>query len=234
MSTFSANLFAILLELVCTFLLTYTHLATHATPAAMGICLWFCGLIAGRISGAHVNPAVTLAFMLRPKERRLNCLTGLFFILFQVCGSFIAGLMFWWANYSGSRLHGYDFNRNVWFGSLFLEVGGPFCFTLIILMNTDQEARLAQEDWAVYLMIGASLALATMWARGVSGAVFNPAFAVGVDLAAIISGASSKILEKIWIYIACPIGGALLALLYHNFVYKAATDGGDEKQALLS
>ena len=31
-------------------------------------------------------------------------------------------------------------------------------------MNTDQEARLAQEDWAVYLMIGASLALATMWA----------------------------------------------------------------------
>ena len=101
-------------------------------------------------------------------------------------------------------------------------------------MNTDQEARLAQEDWAVYLMVGAALALATMWARPVSGAVFNPAFAVGVDLAAIISGASAKILEKIWIYIACPIGGALLALIYHNFVYKAATDGGDEKQALLS
>lgn len=83
-------------------------------------------------------------------------------------------------------------------------------------------------------MVGASLALATMWARGISGAVFNPAFGIGVDLAAVISGKTAKILAKMWIYIACPIGGALLALLYHNFVYKAATDGGDEKQALLS
>jgi len=225
MSTFSANLFAIILEMVCTFLLTFTHISTAASPVAMAMCMWFCGLIAGRISGAHVNPAITLAFMLRPKERRLNFCTGLFFILFQVAGSFIAGLMFKW---SYDVVPKYDFKNtgNHWFGSIFLEVAGPFCFGLI--------ARLASEDWAVYLMVGAALALATVWARGISGAVFNPAFAIGVDLVGVMFGASADIFAKIWIFLVCPIGGALLALLYHNFIYKAATDGGDEKQALLS
>ncbi len=82
MGTFSANLFAILLEMEGTLIITFTHLTTGANPLAMALALWFIGLIAGRISGANVNPAVTLAFMLRPKERRLNFCTGLFFMLF--------------------------------------------------------------------------------------------------------------------------------------------------------
>ncbi len=107
-------------------------------------------------------------------------------------------------------------------------------FTVILLMNTDRETRLANEDWAVYLMIGASLALATFWALPISGAVFNPAIALGVDIAGVIAGAGTSALAKVWLYVVCPAGGALLGLLYHNCIYKKATDEGDEKQGLLS
>ena len=81
-NAFCANLYAIIFELVGTFILAFTYSIVGPNAFAMGIALWFIGLIGGKISGAHVNPAVTLAYMLRPSPNRLHFCTGLLFILF--------------------------------------------------------------------------------------------------------------------------------------------------------
>ena len=91
------------------------------------------------------------------------------------------------------------------------------------------------EEWVVYLLQGAALALATYWASGISKAVFNPAIGFGLDFARTITGGSAKVyLKWFWGYVVFPPCGSLLALIFHQFYYKKATEEiGDKKELLL-
>lgn len=235
MTTFSQNFCAILFEMIATFILTYTWLATAANPIGMALALWFCGLMGGRVSGSHLNPAVTLAFMIRASPYNLNFCLGLFFWLFQLIGSFVAGILFW-LSYDNKNF-GAVMQNDEWFGTIFIEIMGTFGVTAIILMNTESETKLAHEDWVVYLLIGISLGLATYWA-GVgyhtTPAVFNPAIGTGTVLANIIVGGSTHRMETMfWVFIAFPAIGSTLALFFHQCIYKNAVTGGHQKEHLL-
>ena len=236
MTTFSQNFCAILFEMIATFILTYTWLATAAAPISMALALWFCGLMGGRVSGSHLNPAVTLAFMIRASPYNLNFCLGLFFWLFQLIGAFIAGILFW-LSYD-VKTFGATMTKDEWFGTIFIEIMGTFGVTAIILMNTESETKLAHEDWVVYLLIGISLGLATYWAKGglhvTTPAVFNPAIGVGTVLASIVLGGSTHLMETMfWVFIAFPAIGSVLALFFHQCIYKNAVTGGHQKEHLL-
>ncbi len=229
MTTFSQNLCAILFEMFATLILTFTWLATFTplvgpNPLAMALAMWFCGLMGGRVSGSHLNPAVTLAFMFRPSPYKLNFCLGLFFWLFQLVGSICAGIL-WWLSTSIDNF-GATMNTNFWFGTIFLEIMGTFSITAIILMNTENETKLANEDWVVYLLIGISLGLATYWAIPVTPAVFNPAIGAGTMIASLILGGSnSTMVSMFWTFVAFPACGSMLALLFHECIYKNAAGG---------
>ena len=61
----------------------------------MGNALAVIVLLGGRVSGAHVNPAITFAFMIR-KVGNIPISTGFLYILVQIVGGFVAGLFASW------------------------------------------------------------------------------------------------------------------------------------------
>ena len=65
---------------------------------SLGISLWVLGLIGGKFSGAHINPAITLVNALRKENRLENVGMVILYIVVQFVGGFAAGLLGWWLN----------------------------------------------------------------------------------------------------------------------------------------
>jgi len=102
-------------EFVGTFFMTCIFI--EGSIGAMFLGYFVALLMAANISGAHFNPAVTLAFMIR-KENKLPKGIGMLYILFQFLGG-LCGSLFAWnfiavtgpmmgvkdngANYAGAR-----------------------------------------------------------------------------------------------------------------------------------
>lgn len=62
---------------------------------ALLLCLWVLTIFGWKISGAHYNPAISLAFMLRKDVGHFPRPLGIAFIIFQFLGGFLGALMSW-------------------------------------------------------------------------------------------------------------------------------------------
>ncbi len=158
----------------------------------------------GPISGAHLNPAVTIAFAV---ARRFPAKEILPYILSQGIGAFAASLTL--------RLL---FDKNEFLGatipagtelqSFVLEIILTFFLMLVII----QVATGSKEQGMFAgLAIGSTVLLEAMFAGPVSGASMNPIRSISP---AIVSGH----VEHLWIYIVAPILGAVSAILVWRFL----------------
>ena len=59
------TLFPLMFEFIGTFILGFTVAVTANNYILVGLAIWLCGLIGSKVSGAHVNPAITLANIIR-------------------------------------------------------------------------------------------------------------------------------------------------------------------------
>src|SRR5262245_31614851 len=156
----------------------------------------------GTISGAHLNPAVTLAFALRgnfPWRR----VPG--YIVAQLAGGIAAALflalMFGKVGNIGASIPGMGVSKTQ---ALFMEV--LLTAGLInTILGTASGARNIGTNGA--LAIGGYIALAGLWAEPISGASMNPVRSLAPDL---LRGD----LATTWIYIVGPLLGALIAVLF--------------------
>jgi aquaporin Z len=163
----------------------------------------------GPISGAHYNPAVTLAAILRGK---ITLNGAMQYWLFQILGAFTAAFILW-VTYGTpvplpSPAPGFQYNLK----PVLLEV--IFTFALVsVILNVAMSKKSAGNSY-FGLAIGFTV-LASAFAVGpISGGAFNPAVALGPMLMDIFVGGVSFI--NVWIYVVGPFLGALLAA----FVYK--------------
>ncbi len=148
----------------------------------MGICIVF-GLIImtmiysfGNVSGAHFNPAVTLAFM---TDGRIKVKNSVYYIVFQllvaIIASFVLLVMFPDAatlgatNPSGSALQAFIMEVVLTF----------FLMTVILNVSTGHMEKGIMAGTA----IGGYVALAALFAGSVCGASMNPARSIGPALA---------------------------------------------------
>ena len=154
----------------------------------------------GAVGGAHLNPAVTLAFALRrnfPWPR----VPG--YIAAQCAGGIVAALflraMFGISGSLGGTTPGPGVGElRAFIMEILLTTG-----LVSTILGTASGARNIGSNGA--LAIGGYIALAGLWAAPISGASMNPVRSVAPDL---VRGD----LRTSWIYIVGPIAGALIAV----------------------
>jgi aquaporin Z len=174
-----------------------SHTAAVTAPAltVMAIILFM-----GKVSGAHLNPAVSIAFALR-RDFPWRRVPG--YIVVQLAGATLAALF----------LHAV-INVSAKYGSNYPAPGyssvAAFWMELILTMGLVSvilgTASGAQNVGVIGAFgVGSYVALAGLWGSPISGASMNPARTFGPDLA-------STTFTSYWVYVAGPIAGAVLAV----------------------
>lgn len=164
---------------------------------AFGLAVMFLIYAIGNISGAHINPAVTLClYFSGALERRVV----LPYIISQIFGSILASyvlLLFFPEHQTlGSTLPSVSS-----FYAFFVEVFLSFLLMFVILsMSIDpiKKRNIAG------IIVGSTITLEAFFGGAITGASMNPARSIGP---ALVSGQT----ETLWIYILAPIVGMLLA-----------------------
>jgi len=228
---------AALAEAYGTFLLTMigpgaiiavTFLDGSATSAGLGfiglahgVALLLAVYTIGRLTGAHINPAVTIAHW---ATRRIETRKVAPYILGQLAGASIAGfiqLALWTSSNNRGLVHAAqstflgDTVPSPEFGIgavLLAEIVGTAILVFTVFGATDK----ASDPSRAGVTIGFALA-AIVWMFGpISGASLNPARTWGPTLASAVFSLTP--LGNLWIYIVGPVlGGLLGAFLYDAF-----------------
>ncbi|GAB2247916.1 hypothetical protein Droror1_Dr00007798 [Drosera rotundifolia] len=202
----------VLAELVGTFLLMYCVYGIIASTQVMGLTT---GLVEyaltagsaiivvvyciGSISGAHVNPAVTIAFA---SLGHFPWLKVLLYVGAQVLGSIMG-------TYVGKLVYGVapELLTTQPNHSSVAAFWGEFMATFIIMFLAASLGRDANSVGQLSgIVMGIGIALGVLITGPISGGSMNPARSLGP---AIISGK----LDHLWIYLVAPTTGAVLGVL---------------------
>jgi MIP family channel proteins len=177
-----------------------THAIGHGgVSAAFGLIVLIIIQGLGHVSGAHVNPAVTIGFWAAGRFPGRRVLP---YVLAQLAGALLGSGLVWLVAAPGSAL-GATLPAHSVAQAFGVELGLTFWLMLIILRVT---ASYYEQGLLVGLTISATVALEALVGGPLSGASMNPARSLGP---AIVSGH----LTAAWVYIAAPIAGVLLAVV---------------------
>ncbi len=169
----------------------------------------------GTVSGAHLNPAVTLAFAARGNFPWLR-VPG--YLIAQAFGAVLAALFLQWMY--GNIINGATeptADVTVWV-AIFTEAVLTLGLVSVIL-GTASGARNVGMNAAI--AVGAYIGLVSVWGAPVTGASMNPIRSFGPDL---VAGDFSHY----WIYLIGPILGAMIAVGFEFILKGKATKAGAE------
>ncbi len=177
---------------------------TPFAPIAIGCGLMVMVYMGGHISGAHYNPAVTLAVLICKK---INSKDAVAYMLVQILGAMAAALAFYFilgrSMGEPKPLPGFHLNLKPMMVELL------FTFALVMVVLNVAVSKKTSGNSYYGLAIGFTI-LAAVYAGGpVSGGAFNPAVGLGPAISHAMTGGGN--LEFVWIYLAGPIAGAILA-----------------------
>lgn len=177
---------------------------TGGTITHVGVAITF-GLIVlamiytlGEISGAHLNPAVTFGFYLARQFKGRNVLP---YVSSQLLGALLASLCLK-LMFAQHQTLGATRPAGGVMQSFVMEIVLSWILMFVIL-SVSTGAK--EKGVTAGIAVGATIALAALFAGPISGASMNPARSLAP---ALMSGQ----LETIWIYLTAPLIGAALAV----------------------
>jgi len=196
-----------LTELIGTFFLVFTICAAVVSgsvlaPLAIGGVLAAMIFAGGHISGAHYNPAVTVAVWVRGRLATRELLP---YMAAQVIGAIagaatarvVAGAPSEAFSASGSKLG----------SALVAELAVTFALAFVVLNVATSKSHPNNSFYGI--AIGFTVLAGAVAVGGVSGGVFNPAVAVGVSAAGLISW------SMLWVYLVANfVAGALAGAVF--------------------
>jgi aquaporin Z len=178
-----------------------------AVAMAFGLSIVAMAYVIGNISGCHINPAVSLAMLLRKK---LGIADFCGYVIAQIAGAIAAAgllrvvLSFGLTDLTGGLGSNAVAGAGGMWGALLVEVILTFIFVLVILGVTSDESKGSVAG----IVIGLTLAFVHIVGIPLTGTSVNPARSIGP---ALFAGGSA--LTDLWVFIAGPLVGAALAVL---------------------
>lgn len=169
-------------------------------PIAIGSTLMVMIFAGGHISGAHYNPAVTLAVLIRGK---ISVSDAIAYIIVQVAGASLAAMLALYITGADNFPVTMD---NVQKG-LIAELVATFALAYVVLNVATSKGTAGNSFYG--LAIGFTVMVMAYAFGSISKGAFNPAVAVGLCVLKIAPW------TDIWIYmVACFAGGAVAALIF--------------------
>jgi len=172
-----------------------THVGVAITFGLIVMCMIYA---LGNISGAHLNPAVSIAFLLAGSFALKDLIP---YILSQIAGAFLASLALHYMFPSDAML-GTTIPAGSESQSFVLEFILTF-FLMFVIINVAQGSK--EQGMFAGLAIGSVVLLEAMFAGPICGASMNPARSLAP---AVVSGHY----EHLWIYLTATIAGAAFAI----------------------
>ncbi len=179
----------------------FSSVGTLGVAFAFGLSIVAMAYSIGKVSGCHINPAVTLGMLI---SKRISGKDAAMYMVFQVVGAILgSAILYVLAKDSGSTttLTGANGYTNL-VPAFVAETVFTFIFVLVILGVTSKGAL---NNFAG-LAIGLTLVLVHIVCIPITGTSVNPARSIGP---AIFEGAHA--LSQLWLFIVAPFLGAIIA-----------------------
>ena len=183
-----------------TSVVSHGQISRAAAVTAPGLMVLAVILFMGAISGAHLNPAVSIAFAARgdfPWRR----VPG--YLLAQVAGATLASLLLWALFGQVGMLGATEPGPGISDGQAVLLEGVLTAGLVSTILGTASRAQNLGPISA--FGVGAYIILAGLWASPISGASMNPARSLGPELVLLD-------FSHAWVYLVGPVVGGLLAV----------------------
>ncbi len=184
---------------------SFTPIGTLGVAFAFGLSVVAMAYGIGKISGCHINPAITLGMLL---TKRISGKDAGMYMIFQVIGAVIgSAILYSIAHFSidaiepGHTLTGANGYSHV-VPAFIAETVFTFIFLLVVLGSTSKGANTKFAG----LAIGLTLVLIHIVCIPITGTSVNPARSIGP---ALFEG--GKALSQLWLFIVAPFLGATLA-----------------------
>ena len=210
-----------------------------ATALAFGLVIVAMAYSIGRISGCHINPAVSLAFLIKKK---MTLVEFVLYVAAQVLGGIFGALLLFGilkmnngslaevgnaCNYTATG----TLKAGPIFSAILFEIVLTCVFVFVILHVTDEKSEKVSGKLAG-LIIGLTLTLVHLLGIAVTGTSVNPARSLATAISSAIywdGKFSFEALKHVWIFIIAPFAGGALAAVLHSFLVKDSTEETKEE-----
>lgn len=186
-------------------------IGTTGIALAFGLSIVAAAYSIGTISGAHLNPAVSVGMWL---NKRISTIELIYYVVGQIVGGLLASfsllVILKTASLDTANLGQNGFGELGAMGALLVEIILTFIFVLVIMTVTSTKkgnARLAG------LVIGLTLTMVHLVGIPLTGTSVNPARSLAP---AVLAGGTA--LSEVWVFIVAPIIGGLLAALVSKYL----------------
>src|SRR5262245_26726489 len=184
------------------------RIGTIGVSLAFGFALLAMAYTIGHVSGCHINPAVTLAFLL---HKKILPITAAYYWLAQVLGGVVGAFVIWVITDTGRLDTTGNFAANGW-GSKILSqygVGSAIAVEVVftallifVVLSTGTEGYLTGFDG---IAVGFTLAMIHLTTIPVDNTSVNPARSIAT---ALFSGWDA--MSQLWVFLIFPLVGAVV------------------------
>ena len=203
-----------------------------ATAMIFGLVIVAMAYSIGRVSGCHVNPAVSLGCAI---AGRMSWIEFLGYVCAQVVGGFLGGVAIFGIvkmagiNRIGNACNGViggDVTVGAVIGSLLAEIILTCIFVYVILNVTDEKAGMSKKAGVV---IGFTLTLVHLIGIPLTGTSVNPARSIATALNAWIFDGTTDALAQVWMFIVAPLAGAAIAAVLYKLLNAEKAEAADKE-----